>query len=391
MPGVVSPSLRTAPRRRRQVAPWLILMLTPLFRYSSPRDAWILRGVGEMRGPVLEIDRSHRAEQSAARPRGPGRWLTASTRPRPLATWNSRGLAVLIAAAAVAAGAFGLALGHGNAHAGGAPRLSEGATSSAVRISYPAGWRPVAPANRGLVLSDAIAVSAPGRGGGTLVVGRTSSSSPLLLPASLLNALPTPPVGRIVTLGHARLFRYLNLLPRGGPQPETIYALSTTNGVVLGVCVSRAAMSSFLGACERSLTTLRLRAGTALPPGPIPGYAAALSAAIKRLDAVRARIGSQLSTARRSRGQAQAADALAGAHTAAAAALANLSAGPASIANAAVASALALNGAAYLALARAATRSDLTGYDQARTLLRRAAVALQAAYLRLSAFGYRVG
>jgi hypothetical protein len=50
--------LRTSPsralaRRRHDVAPAVLVALRPLFRYSAQRDAWILRGVGARRGPVL--------------------------------------------------------------------------------------------------------------------------------------------------------------------------------------------------------------------------------------------------------------------------------------------------------------------------------------------------
>jgi hypothetical protein len=31
--------------------------MRPVLRYSAPRDAYVLRGVGSRRGPVLRIDR----------------------------------------------------------------------------------------------------------------------------------------------------------------------------------------------------------------------------------------------------------------------------------------------------------------------------------------------
>jgi hypothetical protein len=46
-------SHRTVPRRRRRVPTALLWVLTPLFRRSWARDAWVLRGVGERWGPVL--------------------------------------------------------------------------------------------------------------------------------------------------------------------------------------------------------------------------------------------------------------------------------------------------------------------------------------------------
>lgn len=35
------------------MSPWLVTMLAPLYRYSYSRDAYVLRGVGSKRGPVL--------------------------------------------------------------------------------------------------------------------------------------------------------------------------------------------------------------------------------------------------------------------------------------------------------------------------------------------------
>ena len=46
--------MRTKPRRRREVAPAVITALAPLLRYSAGRDAYVLRGIGASRGPVLQ-------------------------------------------------------------------------------------------------------------------------------------------------------------------------------------------------------------------------------------------------------------------------------------------------------------------------------------------------
>jgi hypothetical protein len=51
------PATRTVRRPRRYLARhWLVLM-RPLLRYSSPRDAFVLRGVGRHVGPVLRVNR----------------------------------------------------------------------------------------------------------------------------------------------------------------------------------------------------------------------------------------------------------------------------------------------------------------------------------------------
>lgn len=52
--------MRTVKRPRRYVARHWIQVLRPLFRYSAPRDAYVLRGVGGTMGPVLRVDRRRR-------------------------------------------------------------------------------------------------------------------------------------------------------------------------------------------------------------------------------------------------------------------------------------------------------------------------------------------
>jgi hypothetical protein len=49
--------MRAVPRERRYVARHWLTLLTPVFRYSVGRDAYVLRGVGGEFGPVLRADR----------------------------------------------------------------------------------------------------------------------------------------------------------------------------------------------------------------------------------------------------------------------------------------------------------------------------------------------
>lgn len=49
--------MRSTPRTRRQVGPQTAKLLTPLFRYSYGRDAYVLRGIGNRLGPVLQVRR----------------------------------------------------------------------------------------------------------------------------------------------------------------------------------------------------------------------------------------------------------------------------------------------------------------------------------------------
>lgn len=49
--------MRTNQRPRRYLTRHWLTLLTPAFRYSSSRGAYVLRGVGNRVGPVLRVDR----------------------------------------------------------------------------------------------------------------------------------------------------------------------------------------------------------------------------------------------------------------------------------------------------------------------------------------------
>jgi hypothetical protein len=48
-------------RQRHEVAPVVTKIVKPLFRYSTTRDAYVLRVIGNQRGPVLKERRKSRA------------------------------------------------------------------------------------------------------------------------------------------------------------------------------------------------------------------------------------------------------------------------------------------------------------------------------------------
>jgi hypothetical protein len=53
------------PRSRHYVSSFTIALLRPLFRFSLSRDAYVLRGIGNSRGPVLRRERRHRQRDFA--------------------------------------------------------------------------------------------------------------------------------------------------------------------------------------------------------------------------------------------------------------------------------------------------------------------------------------
>jgi hypothetical protein len=50
--------MREHPRRRHQLAPGIAPLIWPIFRFSHPRQAYVLRGVGNRIGPVLFVNRT---------------------------------------------------------------------------------------------------------------------------------------------------------------------------------------------------------------------------------------------------------------------------------------------------------------------------------------------
>ncbi len=381
------------------MAPWVLVALRPLFHYDRWREAWTLRLVGHKYGPVLKGAGSKNEPQATGerqpsrlqRVRGHSQVEIPQRASRALPARGSTAVVIVAGVVLIAAGALGFILAHNGSRNHGTAALSGRASAGVLRLSFPSGWQQEAPtAAQALGLSDGIALARAAARDQTLVVGRTATPNPELLPPRVLAALPSVPTPQTIHLGSAEFYRYLNLSPRGQHRSMSIYAMSTTIGTVLGVCSAPDFSSSLISTCEQSLGTLTLTSGKVLPPGPIPAYASALSRAIKKLNRVRTAVGVQLRKATTARTRATAAYALGIAHTRATATLSHVNPGPASAANSALIAALNLNAAAYRELGRAASLDSVARYKQARALLTRAAGALTAACSRVRTFGYSI-
>jgi hypothetical protein len=57
--------MRTTPRPRRYIRPLAFVLLRPVLRFSYTREAYVLRAVGNHRGPVFV---RHRVTPDAPRP-----------------------------------------------------------------------------------------------------------------------------------------------------------------------------------------------------------------------------------------------------------------------------------------------------------------------------------
>ena len=274
------------------------------------------------------------------------------------------------------------------------PALSARAATASFRVRYPAAWRRLPAPRAGLLPSlRAALVFAPGGPGQELVIGTdpAADGSPAPTPAARRSAFPGGLSGQIVSLGHHSFARYLNLVPGPGVS-ETVYILDTTTQTIGAVCATRSRDASFTAACERVLATLRLTAGSVVPPRVDAAYARALNAIVTKLNGARTALGPRLGTGSL-RSRAQAAQHLATAHAQAVTAVRRLSpAGSAlSAANRELVFALGKTADAYRGLAGSITGRRAAAYRSAEADIGASAGALALAYARLRGLGYRIG
>lgn len=274
-----------------------------------------------------------------------------------------------------------------------APALSKQAATTSFRVSYPANWHRLSAPPAGLLPSLSKSLALASAGTGELVIGTAPAggASAGQLPAALRTAVPTAPRTQMVSLGGQRFYRYLNLTPRGQAITESVYLLNTTNGTVGALCAAQKPSESFTATCERVLGSLKLTSGSVVAPPVQAGYALQLNATVAKLNAARRALGPAISTGSLG-ARAQAARQLAAAHAVAAVSTARLSpdGGGLTAANRALVSALGRTAAAYRALGRAITERRQAAYNGAEGQIQASGRALDLAYARLRALGYRI-
>jgi serine/threonine protein kinase len=346
-----------------------------------------LSGVHPSPAPLLEW--SHTVPSPS--PSGELVSLPASASGRSRRARAPRLLLASLAAVAMVILGFAIAPAHGGGRSG--EPLSEHVANRTLSVSYPASWRArsTAAVDPGVTLSEPLALAGAGDRG-ALVIGGAQTTSSTLLPSELLASVRGTPRGEAIRLGGFELYRYRDLMPRGAGKPETVYALPTTVGVVLGACELPAhGVSATNAECERILATLELIKGSLMPLGPSHSYAAALSSAIDQLNATQVKLRSQLASAVSAGAQATAAGLLAKASDRAAAALRHAAPGPAErAANASILAALASSGDAYATMARGARSESSAVFGQGRHDVASAARALAGALARLAPAGYEL-
>ena len=310
---------------------------------------------------------------------------------RPARPSAARGVAVLAIAAILLAAALGF--GFARLIGGGSSKsANKSASAGPVQLSFPSNWViQDVPAAQARGLTDPLGVGPPSTGHGLLVVGTSEGQNGSLLARPLRAALSDRSPASVVTLGALNFNVYPNVFEGAGSN-ASLYALPTTAGTVFGICVTSGAPAGFTHSCERVLASVRLSSGRVVPPGQSASYASAVNQTIGKLNAARAKAGSQLRLAKTVQAQAAAATELAAAHTAAASTLSKLAAaGPATAVNSALVAALRASASAYTALAHAAAQSDGAAYSEQSGAVTRAESSLRSALSRLESLGYQVG
>jgi len=376
-------ALRANPRDPRRTPPSQSQNITPR-RPEPTRDHAVKPG---------RSDRAKRPRTARIKARrGPRLSPRRLTRPRTGRLRRPARLRALLVGlgAALAATALGVAalLTAGGGHR---PRRISASRVTAGVLELPVshGWTRAAPtAAAALGLVDGVVLRTSPDASGTLIVGRAATAGGTL-PPQLSATVSGTPAPDLVMLGGARYYRYLDLTPSVGGASEVVYTLPTTAGTVFAVCVNHQPRFPLVARCEQELSAATLTSG-AVAANPQPSYAAAFTAVIRKLDAVRVSATHRLSTASSPQAQAAAAATLAAAHREAAAGIEALDAGSAAQANASVASTIRVIGSAYAALGQAVSRGDGPAYVAASTKISNANAALSSAFARLRALGYQV-
>jgi serine/threonine protein kinase len=387
---------RSAARAWEELEEMVVRLLGPLWRRDARLpDGQTVASVGEL--PTLGSFSPRPAQKRPPSPVAPraDRSRRQPARRRQRAARSRTRLLRVSAPSAILLATVGFVVapttGAGNAH--NLDRLMGTATAGSISVSLPSGWRQQrsVPAVPGLVLRGPLAVEAAPPAG-RLVVGFADAGGPALLPVSLLGSLHRPPRAEAVRLGRVELLRYRGLRPDGAAISENAYSLPTTAGLVLGVCMLPSTHTEAAeAACERILGSLRVISGRALPLGPNPTYAGALSRAISTLNRSSASGESGLQHAQTAAAQAAAAERLADVYRQAVAAVRSAAPGPAEQAtNAALAASLGEVGDGYAAMADAAREGNRPDFDGGRAAVKKGMTALAKAFSQLQKSGYRV-
>jgi hypothetical protein len=310
-----------------------------------------------------------------------------------------RGVSQALIAAGIASAAVAAVIGYVASSGGGgkstssARSLASTVSAGPLSLKIPATWQRIgtfSPPGSGFEHPLAVQQTA---GSPVLAVEHMPEvSSPSLLPTSLVARVQGVSQEPVRLGGNVDFYRYRNVPPVGGGEPQTIYTTPTTAGAVVGVCEAPTAAAARAGAeCERILGTLTVSSATFLPLGPLPGYATALNRAISAVKKESNTVGTQLKRASKASAQATAARRLAQIYDQSASAVRGASPGPLERStNDAIAVALAQAASGYGRMAAAAKSGSNGGWSAGTGGVRAGLAKLQAAFASLRKLGFTV-
>jgi hypothetical protein len=295
---------------------------------------------------------------------------------------------VTVALATVLAAAIGYMAAPSHAGSPASSRPGGTASAGAIEVTIPAEWHRVGSERTPrLGLSNELVLARVGAPGDDLAVGAAITTDASLLPRTVLRSVTSKPSPQVVTLGADQFYRYIDLRPTGAAAPESLYALPTTKGTVIGVCRP----SGLASRCEQVLASLRVKSGRVLGLGPDPAVGSALNRVLAQLNPAVAAAGARLRAATNPAGQAAGAREISTAYEQAASAIGGLAPGPAA-ASALVKLSRALSDTArgYGELAAAASTANQTRYHVAQSSVAIARRRISAALVALAQLGYVV-
>jgi hypothetical protein len=206
--------------------------------------------------------------------------------------FDRRALALLATTLLLSAAILGYLVGHGHARA---PVRERSLTASAanVLLQVPGSWQVVssAPAVPGLSLAQSIALAPGGNSAQAgLLAGALPAGESSPLPKGLLGRTRTLPAIAVVGLQEVQAYRYTNFDIPGYDRTLELYVVPNPGGQANALaCYGSSAQAAELSVCRHMVATLTLAGQSRnFDLTPEPAYAAALDAAISRLDRVRA-------------------------------------------------------------------------------------------------------
>jgi TIR domain len=310
--------------------------------------------------------------------------------PRRLAGYRPSMFAVAVFAATALAG---YAVAPGGSSTATSRTLPNSAANELLEVAFPGDWTHTDGSRLNGVLRLQQPLSfRPRTGGGALLLGAATSTSPTLLPETVLSSIGSTPVPETVELGGGLLYRYRGIQPSGQIGSETIYARPTTTGVLIAVCLLPEGLSATVEReCEGIVGSVKMSSAKFLVPGPQPNYARAVGKVSVRLNEASARQRDALARARSNVARARESAGLAATTATAVDALQGIDPGAAErTVDRSLRAQLRRLESGYTQIARAENAGSTRRFAEASGVVRSASRSIARDLGQLRAYGYRV-